>query len=460
VLGLYLDDYTRQWDAMIADISLKPFSNLSDATDELSLLSAPDSPLRDILQSIDTQTQLSRTGATDAAGAKAEATAAKLGKRAAGLGAFEARGGMTFAENELASVLGESLGDQGGKPVDPASRVDEHFKWVHDFVAGKPPEQAPMEVAINKIQAMYQNFNQVASAANPGAILVQQAAGGAAGGGGAGGGGGGSPAAQLAALSKDLPKPIAGMLKTVSDSGAAVASGGASASLSDAWRSKVLPLCQAAFNRYPFVAGSSADVPLDDFSHLLGPGGLMDGFFNDNLKSLIDTSTTPWKWQSADHVALGLSQETLVEFQRAAAIRDALYPSGTQMQVKFQLVPVSLDPALAKISLDIAGHAMTYDHGPTESAAFVWPGQDGRTLVRVTVTSASGGGETVTEKDGPWALLRLLDTARVIPSGEPDQFKLVFSVPAGSATFQLNASSVRNPFTMSALRSFRCPAKL
>jgi type VI secretion system protein ImpL len=456
VLGLYLDDYARQWDAMIADISLKPFSSLSEATDELSLLSAPDSPLREILQSIDTQTQLSRTGAGDAAGAKAEATFAKVGKRAAGIGAFEAKGGMTFAESELASVLGESLGDAGGKPVDPATRVDEHFKWVHDFVAGKAGEPPPMEVAINKIQSMYQNFNQVASAANPGAILVQQAAGG-----GGGAGGGGSPAAQLAALSKDLPKPIAGMLQTVSDSGTKVASSGASASLSDAWRANVLPLCLQAFNRYPFVAGSSQDVPVDDFANLLGPGGLMDKFFNDNLQKLIDTSTTPWRWQSADHVSLGLSNDTLIEFQRAAAIRDAFYHGGAQSQVKFQLLLVSLDPALAKITLNIGGKSVTFDHGPPEPAGFVWPGQDGSTVVHITVTSTgSNGGETDTEEPGPWALLRLLDTARVIPSGQPDQFKLVFSYPAGSATFQLNASSVRNPFTMSALRNFRCPAKL
>jgi type VI secretion system protein ImpL len=457
VLGLYLDDYTRRWDAEIADISLKPFGNLSAAVDELSLLAAPDSPLRDILQSIDTQTQLSRS-ASGAAGAKAEAAAAKAGKRAAGFASFEARTGLTSHENELATVLGEAFGsDEGGKPIDPASRVDDHFKWVHDFVNGKDGSKPPMEEAIAKIQSMYQNFNQVAGAANPGAILVQQAAGGGAAGGG--GGGGGSPAAQLKALSKDLPKPIAGMLETVSASGAAVASSGATASLSDAWRSKVLPLCQAAFNRYPFVAGSQADVPLDDFTHLLGPNGLMDGFFNDNLKSLIDTGSTPWRWQTADHASLGLSQDTLVEFQRAATIRDALYANGSTMQVKFQLVPVSLDPSLAKITLDIAGHSMTYDHGPTESAGFTWPGADGKTLVRVTITKASGG-ETVIDKDGPWALLRLLDTARVIPSGQPDQFRLVFTAAGGSATFQLNASSVRTPFTLSSFRSFRCPAKL
>jgi type VI secretion system protein ImpL len=128
--------------------------------------------------------------------------------------------------------------------------------------------------------------------------------------------------------------------------------------------------------------------------------------------------------------------------------------------VKFQLVPVSLDPQIAQISLDIAGQTLTYNHGPTESMAFQWPGAAGKTLVRETATPASGGQATVVEKDGPWALLRLLDTARVVSSGQPDKFRLVFTTPSGAATFDLNANSVRNPFTLSALRAFRCPPSL
>jgi len=273
-----------------------------------------------------------------------------------------------------------------------------------------------------------------------------------------GGGGAAGAAGQLKSLAAGLPKPIAGMLETVSSSGAAVATGGASTELSDAWRSKVLPLCNAAFNRYPFIAGSQADVPLDDFTHLLGPGGLMDAFFNDNLKSLVDTSSTPWHWQAADHANLGLSPGTLTEFERAADIRDAMFAGGSQIQVKFELVPVSLDPRIAKISIDIAGQTMSYDHGPIESQGFTWPA-NGKTTVRVTITPTGGGHETTIEKNGPWSLLRLLD-GRVTPSGQPDSFKLSFSAPQGAATFTLNASSVRNPFTMSAIRSFRCPAHL
>ena len=92
-----------------------------------------------------------------------------------------------------------------------------------------------------------------------------------------------------------------------------------------------------------------------DFTRLLGPSGLIDTFFNDNLKPLVDTSQTPWRWQSADHAQLGLSQGTLIQFQRAAAIRDALFAGGSQIMVKFSLVPLSLDAKVGKISLDIAG---------------------------------------------------------------------------------------------------------
>ena len=75
---------------------------------------------------------------------------------------------------------------------------------------------------------------------------------------GGGGGGAAGAAAQLQELSQSLPKPVAAMLQTVSQSSAAVTANGASTELSDAWRSKVLPLCRAAFDRYPFVAKQHA----------------------------------------------------------------------------------------------------------------------------------------------------------------------------------------------------------
>jgi type VI secretion system protein ImpL len=459
VVGLYLDEYVRRWDKLLADIAVRGFGNVDDAVAQLGLISGPSSPFRNLLQAIDGQTQLSRSSSTDAATAQLEAKASKAGQKAAGFGKILAQSGLTYNQSAVASVLGEAFGagEPGAAPVDPATRVDSHFRQIHLFVHGANDEKAPMEVAIDKMGSIYQSMIQVANAPNQGAALL-----GLAGGGGGGGGGGpAAAAAQLKDLSKSLPAPVAAMLQTVATSSSTVTSGGASKQLEDGWRTKVLPLCSEAFlGRYPF-SPSTDDVPADDFAHLLGPNGLIDTFFNDNLKTFVDTSTTPWKWQAANQAHLALQPGALAQLERAAKIRDSLFSDGQNIVVKFELVPLSLDPGVAQFTL-VAGDGApwTYNHGPTEPQSFRWPGATGKTLVRVTMTPANGHNATEIEKDGPWALLRLLDAARIIPSGQPDKFRLVFSSPAGNATFQLNASSVRNPFTLSALRSFRCPATL
>ncbi len=212
------------------------------------------------------------------------------------------------------------------------------------------------------------------------------------------------------------------MLQTVSSSSAQVTASGASTELSDAWRSKVLPLCVAAFNRYPFIAGSSEDVPLGDFIHLLGPDGLMQKFFDKYLAPLVDTTATPWKWQSPDHTKLGLSPGALAEFERADAIRQALFSDGAKMGVTFQLVPVSASAGVGQVRVQIGSQTLSYAHGPIQPASMQWPGKGDNLLVRVVMTPANGGAATVIENEGPWSLLRLLDAARVIPSGAPDQF--------------------------------------
>jgi len=459
VLGLYLDDYTRRWDAMLVNIALKPFANIAQGLDELYLLSAPESPLRDLLQAVDVQTFLSRPAATEQAAGEAESKAAKVGKKLTSFGGYAAQAGMSVGEAQIAVILGEAFGsDASGKPVEPASRVDQHFAGLHEFVSGSKDKPAQLEAVIGKIQQIYQGMSQAANAPNQGQALLGIVAGSS---GGGGGGGGGSAAAQLQDIAQGVPKPVAAMLQTVSQSSTQATASGATQQLSDAWGSKVYPLCQEAFNRYPFIASSAQDVPLDDFTRLLGPGGLMDQFFDQYLKPFVDTSQKPWRWQSGDHAKLGLSADSLTQFQRAADIRDALFPAGgTQILVKFQLIPVQLDAGLGQISIETSGQRMAYAHGPIEPTAMQWPASNGSTLVRLTMTPAGTGQATVTENAGPWALLRLLDAAHVSPSGQPDMFRITFTSPAGSAEFELNANSVRNPFTLSALRAFRCPAKL
>ena len=453
VLGLFYDDYARKWDAMLADIRIKPYSNTQEAMDTLSLLSAPASPLRELMLSIDAQTQLSRTGATDAAVAAAQQRAGRVGQRAAGFAAFEARSGLTIRQNELVGIFSEAFGnDPSGKPIDPARRVDEHFRALHTFVTGTESKPSGLETAILRIQAMYQGFNYAANTpGGSGVGLVTSLSG------GTGPNAGPGPAAALQDLTRSMPPAVAAMLGPVARNATTLGATSAAQEMSDAWKAQVAPLCEAAFNRYPFVATSRDDVPVDDFSRLLGPGGEMEKFFDKYLKPYVDTTQKPWKFQST--VPLGLSPAALAEFERAQQIREGLFNNGTAVQVRFALKPVSLDAGIAQVSLDIGGQSMTYAHEPPQEQPFTWPGPTGKTGVRITLTPTAGGNAVMLERDGPWALLRVLD-GRIAGGAQPDRFRVTLNGGIGTAVFELTASSVRNPFTLTALRSFRCPAKL
>ena len=126
---------------------------------------------------------------------------------------------------------------------------------MHEFVAGKTDGEPHLETAIGKIQQIYQGMSQAANAPNQGAALLGMLA--ADGGGGGGGGGASGAAAQFGANRRRRAEAGCGdAADRLAVAALQVTASGASTELSDAWQSKVVPLCQAAFNRYPFVAGA------------------------------------------------------------------------------------------------------------------------------------------------------------------------------------------------------------
>ncbi len=462
VLGLYMNDYTLHWDAMLDNIALRPFASLAEGASELEVLSLPESPLRDLYHAIDDQTQLSRASAADQAAKEAEKKATTAGKRFASFGAYLARAGMSADEAQVATILAEAFGKDSttGKPIE--TRVDEHFRDLHQFVVGGADKSSQLEDTISQLRLIKQNMNEAANSPNTGTALSKMLPGGGAGTGGPG------ATAQLQDLAQSVPKPVGTMLRAVSQNVTQVAANGASQQIADAWSTKVYPVCRDAFNRYPFVASSALDVPPDDFSRVLAPGGMMDQFFDQYLKAYVDKTQKPWRWQAGSQAKLNLQDSSLPQFQYAADIGEALFPSGgTKVSSSFELEREQIDAGLAKVIVEIGGGSggqrVEFSHGPNEPASFQWPASNGATLVRVTMVSAADGNQKGIEKSGPWALLRLLDDAehvKVTPSSQPDVIHIAFETPVGAAEFKLTAHSERNLFTLPALHNFRCPAKL
>ncbi|MEY4754449.1 MAG: hypothetical protein RJA44_2124, partial [Pseudomonadota bacterium] len=253
-----------------------------------------------------------------------------------------------------------------------------------------------------------------------------------------------------------LPSPARELVETVASSSAHAASLTIRDQLAKEVRSSIGEFCGQAINgRYPFDRRSARDVTPADFASLFGPGGKIDSFVQTKLQPYVDTSVKPWRFLDRDGSGLGNDPGTLPQFQRAQAIRDAFFPSGNQPVLRLEIKPVEMDSAISQLVIDIDGQVVRYNHGPQIPTSVQWPGPRGSNQIRLQVTPSSNTAGQLIE--GPWALLRLFDGRRIEVGKAPERFSSVFEFEGRKATFEITASSVRNPFTMRELSEFACP---
>ncbi|MGH7001263.1 MAG: type VI secretion system membrane subunit TssM, partial [Stellaceae bacterium] len=179
-INLYVKDYIGQWDALLADIKVVHFTNLPATIDAINTLSGPASPLKQLLVAAATETTL-----------------AEPPKPAAPGGAAAIASGAGGALNALAASAGAALGNPS-----PGKAVDDHFKPLHDLVAGAAAGQSPLDDVMKRLAALYTALSNEAS--NPGLALPGQR--------GAGAASGATAASQLAQMSSRLPPPLGGMV--------------------------------------------------------------------------------------------------------------------------------------------------------------------------------------------------------------------------------------------------------
>jgi type VI secretion system protein ImpL len=434
VIALYEADYAKQWDAMLAELSLVPLRTPEQAEQDLYILGSPQSPIRDVLASIARQLTLSQPPPAPAG----EAAAKSLGESALKKLAPD-------AAERLKSVVPAPGAGPAAEP--PGKKIDDRYRALRDFVGNGPG--APIDQALKVIDALHQQLARLGTAA-PGVPPAPAAP-------------TGEDAVQLLRNeARADPQPVSRWLDALAASGNALISGRTRQQVADAFNSPSGPasLCEkAVIGRYPFIASATNEIPLEDFARLFAPGGLLDGFFNTQLRPYVDTAGANWTPRPVNGVPAPIAPADLLQFQRAAVIRDLFFAGGGNTPaVRFDITPIALDNGSNQVTLDLGGTPITYAHGPSRATQVTWPGQTGMSSVRLVFDPAPTVGARVFQASGPWALFRLFDQGRLQQSDSPEQYTLTFqSGDARQASFEIRAGSVQNPFTPGLLRNFQCP---
>ena len=427
VRRLYFEEYIKVWDQYLADVRVVKLQGLDQSLQVARVLSGVDSPLAAFMRGVSRETTLVQAPAA-AGGATTGTQIAQADQKA------------EQAKREIAAVLGKikvpgADDAQQGPPLE--QMVDDHFANIHRLMAGQPP---PMDDIIKLFNDVYVQLAAVDAAQKSKSAPPP--------------GGGGE---RIAAAAGQLPEPARSMLEKLA--GAAATSGrvverqGLTSDLKP-----ISEFCNRAITgRYPFTASSKADVLPEDFSQLFGGGGMLDDFYSRKLASLVDTGTNPWSFKPVGDGSKPVNTAALVDFQRAARIKEVFFRSGGKTpSFKVDVRAIDMDDGLKEITLNIDGTFMKFIAGNTTPVTIQWP--SARVASQIQLSSTPGS-STLTF-DGPWALFRLFDRFDVQPTAQPERFTVAMNLDGRRARLEVTASSVFNPFRLREIQQFRCPGSL
>lgn len=441
VMDRYVADYTRSWQAALANVALVPFGDLQRGLTAVQALAGGNSPLERLVGVVRTNTDLPLPGdqAAAAAGSASPIPAAPGGGLIAQAAGSAANAGVAAA-----------LGDAPW----PGIAIGAPFKPLIELIAPPSGAQPQMARVRELFSGVYGALSNVANAPDPRQAAYQLVVSRKS--------SGPDPLAQLRADSALRPDPVRGVMREVANASWASVLGGGLGHVNEAWRRDVLPVCQGALDqRYPMFGDGRDEVSLRDFGDFFRPGGLMDDFFQKYLSPFVIDQRTGFAPAVVDGAALPLRSEALQQFARARAIRSAFFSgTGSAPSVKFSLRPSFLDPRLLRATMSIDGRDLVYRHEATRAYDLEWPTRSEASSVSVTLTDLSGK-DTRIEKTGAWALFRLVDASNIAARGGADQFSITVNGEGGRrVSYQLRASSINNPFSLGVLRAFRCPDSL
>lgn len=431
VLKLYYDDFISQWDGFLRDVRLAPIEDLVQARQNLKDLSSADSALKRLLESVVYETHLARVIEEGQGNAAAQKGALKAASKLGKLGKLIKKG---------AKIARKTKSD-GPAPVPPGTPVSDHFAAIRgtvEEVDGQPPLLGD---AIAALTALSNELQIVAASPDPQAALMAR---------------GGLPqlTGAIANVAATFPDPIDSWIAGIAGDTVAVTRDAVIAQLNARWRADVLPFCTSATSgRYPFDQASAIDVNTLDFARLFGGGGLVDTFIADHLQPYIDNSVRPWQWR-AD---FGLDAELLRPFENARAMRDALFPGGAGPVLAFSLEPTDLSANASRVTLNVDGQTLGYFNAAARPTPMTWPGPDGTNMITLSFAPVNGTAELFTSETGSWAILRLIRKGRLSATALPEAFNLRLSAGGYSASFNLRANSVENPFDLKMFSGFSCP---
>ncbi|RUZ56516.1 type VI secretion system membrane subunit TssM, partial [Mesorhizobium sp. M7A.F.Ca.US.007.01.1.1] len=440
LLDRYGKEFAAAWNGVLGQLKFKAMLTDKPHYIALSAAASPSSPMNQLFAAIADETALTRdSGDGPDPGTEIEGTAQNPPRNPADLAKGLARIGITIASGKSQSRAGTGAAD--ARNFSPGANIEAQFRPFQALVNG-PAGHRPIDALTQNFSDIYQSLQLAAEVPSQTERVNSNLQ---------------LQIATLRANVSRLPKQLGRMVNATADEFEGNVAETSVTNLNQILDQTVTAPCEAAISgRYPFARDATEDVAMADFAKLFAPGGLLDRFFAQNLASLIDMTSQDWTWKQDARFGRDLSKSTLKDFQLAAEIRSAFFPSGGSLpSVSITFTPFSLNGDVDTAILDAEGQIVWSNQTGNAPSAVTWPGEAASASASLSLTPEMPGRESAIKFEGPWALKRLLDKAAV--TGDGSNMQARFVIGGRDVTYALQTGSGSNPFFLPALSGFSCP---
>jgi type VI secretion system protein ImpL len=487
--NFYMQDYITNWNKVLNGLKIVPFNDLQQAGNVLAIATGPNSPIYEVLMTVQENTTLAedntKSGGNMLANAQKHMKANQALVKAV---QPKAVSGATSKANQFKPKYGKKgKGAPGAKKsIANLTPVDIAFAPLNSMVEDEATGAAPAVGAtagategagtpFDKIQQvldlLHETVMEINTANNPNEkayqFVMQRLGGGAAPAAGApaeaapAGGGSADALSLLAEQAKSAPEPLRSWLEAIVQNTWAAMLINARDYISTQYQRQVLPeYTQTIANRFPFVKDAPQQIGMNEFNQFFTTDGTFDTFFVKYLAPFIDMSKREWQWKIINGSQLPISMENLQQIQRAEQIKQVFFAKpGEPSKIAFSLRAVTMSAQLKSAVLQLDDQQYNYVHGPKRTMQFAWPGASGRDNYSLVMTDLADQNYTLRGR-GLWGLFQLFSQAYIASNRSSTDLTLSYSWQGRSVSYLLQVDGEVNPFAPELLSELRLPTKL
>lgn len=222
------------------------------------------------------------------------------------------------------------------------------------------------------------------------------------------------------------------------------------------WRDNVVkPFNEQLAGNYPFNPRATQNASLDAFERFFKPDGVLDIFYQQNLKLFIENDLS----RDGDDGVI-IREDIIQQLETAQKIRDIFFSKKNGLGTQFAVETVSLSGNKRRSVLNLDGQLVDYSQGRNYTAHLVWPNnmREGNES-KLTLIGTSGGAPRSLSFSGPWAQFRLFGAGQL--TGVQDgNFTVRFSVDGGAMVYRVHTDTEDNPFSGGLFSLFKLPDTL